>query len=90
MIFASAGTRFFRPRLLYNLCVQGWDHTTISDQTTNIGHYGTGEAETILGDFSELDDVMYMIGQAYKHTLYSFLLFFLPIMINAASDSGGG
>ncbi|MEP7133598.1 MAG: DUF5655 domain-containing protein [Chloroflexota bacterium] len=36
---------------------------------SNVGHHGTGEVETKLGNLSELDDVMYLIEQSYKQTL---------------------
>jgi predicted transport protein len=36
---------------------------------SNVGHYGTGQVETKLGNLSELDDVMNLIEQAYKQTL---------------------
>lgn len=36
---------------------------------SNVGHHGTGDIETKLGNLSELDDVMYLIEQSYKQTL---------------------
>jgi len=36
---------------------------------SNVGHHGTGEVETKLGNLSELEDVMYLIEQSYKQTL---------------------
>ena len=36
---------------------------------SNVGHHGTGEVETKLGNLSELDDVMNLIEQSYMQTL---------------------
>lgn len=50
-------------------------HTDLDDpknlgrDVSSIGHYGTGEVETKLGNLAELDDVMDLIEQAYKQTL---------------------
>jgi predicted transport protein len=45
------------------------DPKKLSRDVSQIGHYGTGEVETKLGNLSELDDVMYLIEQSYKQTL---------------------
>jgi predicted transport protein len=45
------------------------DPKKLSRDVSKIGHYGTGEVETKLGNLSELDDVMNLIEQSYKQTL---------------------
>jgi predicted transport protein len=45
------------------------DPKKLSRDVSQVGHYGTGEVETKLGNLSELDDVMYLIEQSYKQTL---------------------
>ena len=45
------------------------DPKKLSRDVSNVGHYGTGEVETKLGNLSELDDVMYLVEQSYKQTL---------------------
>lgn len=45
------------------------DPKSLSRDVSQVGHYGTGEVETKLGNLSELDDVMYLIEQSYKQTL---------------------
>ena len=45
------------------------DPKKLSRDVSQIGHYGTGEVETKLGNLSELDDIMYLIEQSYKQTL---------------------
>lgn len=45
------------------------DPKKLSRDVSNVGHYGTGEVETKLGNLSELGDVMYLVEQSYKQTL---------------------
>jgi predicted transport protein len=45
------------------------DPKKLSRDVSNVGHYGTGEVETKLGNLSELDDLMYLVEQSYKQTL---------------------
>jgi predicted transport protein len=45
------------------------DPKKLSRDVSQVGHYGTGEVETKLGNLSELDDVMHLIEQSYKQTL---------------------
>lgn len=45
------------------------DPKKLSRDVSQVGHYGTGEVETKLGNLSELDDVMDLIEQSYKQTL---------------------
>lgn len=45
------------------------DPKKLSRDVSQVGHYGTGEVETKLGNLSELDDVMNLIEQSYKQTL---------------------
>jgi len=45
------------------------DPKKLSRDVSQVGHYGTGEVETKLGNLSELDDVMNLVEQSYKQTL---------------------
>jgi len=45
------------------------DPKKIGRDVSKVGHHGTGEVETKLGNLSELDDVMNLIEQSYKQTL---------------------
>jgi predicted transport protein len=45
------------------------DPKKLSRDVSNVGHYGTGEVETKLGNLSELEDVMYLVEQSYNQTL---------------------
>jgi predicted transport protein len=45
------------------------DPKKLSRDVSQVGHYGTGEVETKLGNLSELDDVMNLIEQSYRQTL---------------------
>jgi predicted transport protein len=45
------------------------DPKKLGRDVSNVGHHGTGQVETKLGNLSELDDVMNLIEQAYKQTL---------------------
>jgi len=45
------------------------DPKKLGRDVSKIGHYGTGEVETKLGNLSEISDVMYLIEQSYKQTL---------------------
>lgn len=45
------------------------DPKKLSRDVSQVGHYGTGEVETKLGNLSELDYVMNLIEQSYKQTL---------------------
>ncbi|HUF00415.1 MAG TPA: DUF5655 domain-containing protein [Anaerolineales bacterium] len=45
------------------------DPKRLGRDVSQLGHYGTGDVETKLGNLSELDDVMNLIEQSYKQTL---------------------
>jgi predicted transport protein len=45
------------------------DPKKLSRDVSQVGHYGTGEVETKLGNLSELDDVINLVEQSYKQTL---------------------
>ncbi|MEP6896462.1 MAG: DUF5655 domain-containing protein [Chloroflexota bacterium] len=45
------------------------DPKKLGRDVSNVGHHGTGEVETKLGNLSQLDDVMDLIEQSYKQML---------------------
>jgi len=45
------------------------DPKKLSRDVSNVGHYGTGDVETKLGNLAELDDVMNLVEQSYRQTL---------------------
>ena len=45
------------------------DPYNIARDVTDLGHYGTGDVEVKVADYDELEKAMFLVEQAYQHTM---------------------